>query len=74
MKRWTYAHTRLQSACRRSSQSQIARQLGVTPGFISAILKRKKDPSPRVLEFLGIEVRRAYRTKKQEGLEGGPAG
>jgi len=46
----------------KGSQAAIAREIGVTPQFISLIMKRQRPLSPKVLEYLGIrEVKRFHR-------------
>ncbi len=33
----------------RASQSALAREAGVTPGFVSAVIKGRKAPSPKLI-------------------------
>ena len=37
------------------SQSDLARELGMTPQYVSEVLKGQKPPSDRILEYLGLK-------------------
>lgn len=46
------------------TQVKYAEFLGVTQGYINDMLKRKRDPGPRVLDALGLEKVVTYREKE----------
>ena len=37
------------------TQSALAKELGVSPAYLSDILRGKRDPGPQVLGALGLE-------------------
>lgn len=37
------------------TQSDLARDLGMTPQYVSEVLKGQKPPSDRILEYLGLK-------------------
>jgi transcriptional regulator with XRE-family HTH domain len=45
----------------RVTQNEFARQLGISPQFLSDILKGNRSPGTAVLERLGLEKRVIYR-------------
>ena len=50
---------------KRGSQTKLAEAIGVSKTYISDILKGKKEPSGRVLLYLGVE--RILRYVKRNG-------
>jgi len=44
------------------SQAKTAAEIGVSPTYLSYVLRRMKTPGPRVLRYLGMQrrVRRDY--------------
>jgi hypothetical protein len=43
----------------------VAREIGVTRGFISHVLAGRKQPGPKVLDYLGLECYELYRRKPE---------
>lgn len=58
---------KLKELGRTHNNSELARQIGVTPGFIGHVLKGRKRPGPKVLAYLGLESYEAYRRSKGSG-------
>lgn len=46
------------------TQANYADFLGITQGYINDMLKRKRDPGPKVLDALGLEKVVVYREKE----------
>lgn len=46
------------------TQQAFAAKIGVTQGYINDILKRKREPGPKVLGSLGLEKVVVYREKE----------
>lgn len=40
---------------------EVAREAGVSAGFITAVLRGRKRPGPKVLAYLGLEAYESYR-------------
>lgn len=52
-------------ACREAGDQQtLARQLGVSPAYISDVLNERKEPGPKILDPLGYERVVTYRRRK----------
>lgn len=49
---------------RHGSQKEAARSLGISAQFLCDLLKRKREPSDRILSELGLERVTYYRTKQ----------
>lgn len=49
---------------RLQSQAELARLVGCSRAFINDILKGKREPSGKVLKFLGVERRVLYAKTK----------
>lgn len=45
------------------TQVALADEIGISPQFLSEVLHRKRKPSTRVLDFLGLEKCITYRLK-----------
>jgi hypothetical protein len=58
------ARKRLAARCRTLQKVEIARQVGVTPGFIGAVLRGRKRPGPKLLAYLELEAYEAYRQRR----------
>lgn len=55
-------------ARREGSQSALAAKIQVSRAFLNDIINRKREPSGKVLEFLGLEKKIFY-TKKENGAQ-----
>ena len=44
---------------------EVAAEAGVSAGFITAVLKGRKRPGPKVLAYLGLEARESYRVVRR---------
>jgi len=53
----------LRERCAKASQVAVARELGVSPAYISDILQLRREPGPKVLDALGLEREVRYRRK-----------
>jgi hypothetical protein len=51
------ARTAIEAA---GSQADWARQIGVTPAYVSDFLNARRDPGPKILEALGYKKRILY--------------
>lgn len=40
---------------------EVAAEAGVSAGFITAVLRGRKRPGPKVLAYLGLEAYESYR-------------
>lgn len=58
------ARRKLSAACRGRQKSQVAKEVGVSAGFIGAVLRGRKRPGPKVLEYLFLEAYECYRPKR----------
>ena len=47
-----------------STQARLAERIGISPQFLSEILKAKRNPSKRVLDFLGLEKVVTYQPRQ----------
>lgn len=45
------------------SQAAVARQAGVSPQFLSGVMNGAKDPSPAILDMLGVRPVVRYEIK-----------
>ena len=37
------------------TQAELAKEIGISPAYLSDVLAGRRDPGPSVLDFLGIE-------------------
>jgi plasmid maintenance system antidote protein VapI len=56
----------LKAECKKSSQSKVAKRLGVSRQFICDVLKGRRDITDRLLEGLGVEKRVTYRSLRTQ--------
>ncbi len=49
------------------TQAGIARDLGVSASFVSAVFKGDKAPTPAMLDLAGIERRTEFYVKERDG-------
>jgi transcriptional regulator with XRE-family HTH domain len=57
----------LRESLNSSSQSAMARKIGISPQFLSDVLNEKRGPGDRILDYLGIEKVVTYRRRKGNG-------
>ena len=62
-KLWSYIS--LQPGPHRCNQTDLAKRIGVSKPFLNDILHRKREPSGKVLEFLGLKRVVTYRFQKR---------
>jgi len=62
--RMNIAIRELKARCAQRMRVEIAREVGVSAGFISAVLLGRKRPGPRLLAYLGLEAYEAYRRRR----------
>lgn len=55
------ARKKLSEMCRGRQKKEVAREIGVSPAFVGAVLRGRKRPGPKVLRYLGLEAYEAYR-------------
>ncbi len=48
----------------KTGQNEFARELGVSPAILSTSLTDYREPSPKLLEAVGLERVTAYRRKE----------
>lgn len=44
---------------------EVAAEIGVSAGFVTAVINGKKRPGPKVLRYLQLEAFEAYRTARR---------
>lgn len=44
----------------RGSQRALAKYLGVSPAYLSDVLKGRREPGPKILDALGMTKRTVY--------------
>lgn len=49
------------------NQSALANEMGISDQYLSEILRQKRPPSERILDFLGLERVVTYRPKTDGG-------
>jgi hypothetical protein len=54
----------LRERVEQSSQSQVARDAMVSQSYLSDLLKRRRDPGQKILDFLGLERQSVYIHKR----------
>ncbi len=54
----------LNARCEGKLVRDVAREIGVTRGFIFHVLAGRKQPGPKILDYLGLERYEAYRRKR----------
>lgn len=54
----------LSARCKGRMKVEVAREVGVSAGFIGAVLRGRKRPGPKVLAYLGLEAYEAYRRRR----------
>ena len=53
----------LNARCKGRVVRDVAAEIGVSRGFIFHVLAGRKQPGPKVLDYLGLERYEAYRRK-----------
>lgn len=56
--------TELQSRVDRSSQADVAKQLGVSPQYLNDVLRSRRAIGKKILSAMGLERVVAYRKRK----------
>lgn len=46
------------------TQGEAARKIGVSPGYLTDVLKGNREPGPSILSYFDIELVKVYRQKK----------
>jgi transcriptional regulator with XRE-family HTH domain len=54
----------LEKRITKSSLRAVARELDVSAGYLSHLMKGEREPGPKILDALGIEKVVTYRKKK----------
>jgi hypothetical protein len=55
---------KLHMRCRGRIVRQLAKEIGVSRTFIFHVIAGRKQPGPKILDFLGLERYEAYRRKR----------
>lgn len=50
----------LENKCADSDQVTVARELNISTQYLNDVLRKRKDPGPRILEALGVGRRTVY--------------
>lgn len=51
----------LRALCKGRQYVDVGREVGVSGGFIGAVLRGRKKPGPKLLAHLGLEAFESYR-------------
>jgi hypothetical protein len=54
----------LKGRCRGRVVRDVAREIGVSRSFVFLVIAGRKQPGPKVLDYLGLERYEAYRRKR----------
>jgi hypothetical protein len=54
----------LHTRCKGRIVREIAQEIGVSRGFIFHVIAGRKQPGPKVLNYLGLECHEVYRRRR----------
>lgn len=58
------AQRELAARCKGRTNTDVAREIGVSRSFLGQVLKGRKAPGPRVLRYLNLEAYESYRRRR----------